>query len=110
MHPTFYMTRVHRPVTRLAAVLSLALAGAGGLAQTPAAPAPPPPPLGRTASEPSQSGQLIENIQVDSASARIDEQRFGGETRRISVAPKGGFPVYEVQPQGGARTWKILGF
>jgi hypothetical protein len=67
-------------------------------------------PLERTVNAPSRTDQLIENIQVDSVSARIDEQRFGGETRSISVAPKGGFPVYDVQPASGLRTWKVLGF
>jgi hypothetical protein len=98
-----------------AGLLGLAGLAASGsvLAQTPATPLPVAAKaalLERTANAPSKSDQLIENIQVDSAGARIDEQRFGGETRSISVAPKGGFPVYDVQPASGLRTWKVLGF
>jgi hypothetical protein len=97
-------------VTVVIGVAGLAAAG-HTLAQTPAKPAAAPAaPVERVANAPSRADQLIENIQVDSPSARIDEQRFGGETRSISVAPKGGFPAYEVQPQSGVRSWKILGF
>ena len=52
----------------------------------------------------------IERIQVEDAGARIDELRVGGETKTITVLPKGGMPVYDVQPVTGARSWKILGF
>lgn len=63
-----------------------------------------------TAQPSSGKEQLIERIHVDDGGSRIDEVRYGGETRSISVAPKGGLPVYDVQPVTGARTWKILGF
>ena len=59
---------------------------------------------------PSSSNQLIERIRVENSEVRIDEVRFGGETRSISVAPKGRFPAYDVQPKTGERTWKILDF
>jgi uncharacterized protein involved in outer membrane biogenesis len=117
MHPFAALLTVSvapRFASRAAAmVIGVAgLAGAGqALAQTPAKPAAAPAaPVERVADTPSRANQLIENIQVDSPSVRIDEQRFGGETRSISVAPKGGFPAYEVQPQSGVRSWKILGF
>ncbi len=61
-------------------------------------------------SNPSSSNQLIERIRVENSEVRIDEVRFGGETRSISVVPKGGFPAYDVQPRTGERTWKILNF
>jgi hypothetical protein len=51
-----------------------------------------------------------ERIQVEDDSARIDELRIGGETRSISVTPKGGMPAYNVAPKTGERTWKVLGF
>ena len=51
-----------------------------------------------------------ENIHVEDAAARIDELRVGGETKRISVQPKGGMPAYQVAPKTGERTWKVLGF
>lgn len=53
---------------------------------------------------------MIERIRVENAEVRIDEVRVGGETRSISVLPKGGFPVYDVKPSTGERTWKVLGF
>lgn len=52
----------------------------------------------------------IEVIQIEDAGARIDELRVGGETKNITVQPKGGMPAYEVQPVTGERRWKILGF
>ncbi len=58
----------------------------------------------------SAANQLIERIQVDDADVRIEETRFGGETRSITVIPKGGFPSYDVRPSTGHSTWKILGF
>jgi hypothetical protein len=61
-------------------------------------------------SSPSSANQLIERIQVESRDVRIDEVRFGGETRSITVTPKGGLPAYDVKPSTGERTWKVLGF
>ena len=58
----------------------------------------------------SAANQLIERIQVDDADIRIEEARFGGETRSITVIPKGGFPAYDVRPSTGRSTWKIFGF
>ena len=79
-----------------------------------------PPGSLNAASPPGKSGadQLIERITVDDGGARISELRFGGETRSITVQPKGGMPAYDVrpisgadiQPTSGTRTWKILGF
>jgi hypothetical protein len=51
-----------------------------------------------------------ERIRVEDAGARIDELRIGGETRTITVTPKGGMPAYDVAPKTGERTWKVLGF
>ena len=58
----------------------------------------------------SKANQLIERISVEDASTRIDEVRFGGQTRSITVQPKGGMPAYDIQPETGARTWKIFGY
>ena len=69
----------------------------------------------------------IEHIRIEDKGSRIDELRVGGETRSITVSPKGGMPAYEVLPSdsnqslvagprnapaasGGTRVWKILGF
>ncbi len=68
---------------------------------------------------------LVERIHVEDASSRIDELRIGGETRTITVSPKGGMPAYDIVPfsasrsaataDGGGtslgnRVWKILSF
>ena len=102
-------------VATLVAVLgcSVSQVWAQSAAQPVAAPAIAARPLPLEApqnSAPSSANQLIERIQVESRDVRIDELRFGGETRSISVAPKGGWPSYDVQPTTGERTWKVLGF
>ncbi len=51
-----------------------------------------------------------ERIQIEDSGARIDELRVGGETKTISVQPKGSLPAYQVEPTSGERSWKILGF
>ena len=58
----------------------------------------------------SKANQLIERITIEDAGSRIDEVRFGGQTKSISVQPKGGMPAYDIQPETGARTWKIFGY
>ena len=74
-----------------------------------------------------RNDQRIERIHIEDSGARIDELRVGGETRSITVAPKGNMPPYEVTPasanrlpsagersinsaSGGTRVWKIFGF
>ncbi|MEY4757495.1 MAG: hypothetical protein RJA34_2393 [Pseudomonadota bacterium] len=61
--------------------------------------------------------QRTERLVVEDADSRIDELRVGGESRKISVTPKGGMPAYEVEPgsqasgqPGASRVWKIFGF
>jgi hypothetical protein len=70
-----------------------------------AEPAPTPPPAPKAAVEP-----RTERIVVEDSSARIDELRVGGQTKQIDVKPKGGMPAYQVHPESGERTWKVLGF
>jgi hypothetical protein len=83
-----------------------ALPAAANLYQMPPrAPLPDGQPLTGSA-----ANQLIERIQVNDADVRIEEARFGGETRSITVIPKGGFPSYDVRPSTGQSSWKILGF
>jgi hypothetical protein len=48
--------------------------------------------------------QRIENIRHEDASARIDELRVGGETKSITVTPKGDMPPYELGTEGGNRS------
>jgi hypothetical protein len=67
-------------------------------------------PLTATSASPNTVEQRIERIQIEDGGARIDELRVGGETKSITVQPKGGMPGYDVQPVTGARSWKILGF
>jgi hypothetical protein len=73
------------------------------------------PPATTTAATPTHATKAppeprSEHIQVEDDAARIDELRVGGETRSISVSPKGGMPAYDVAPKTGERTWKVLGF
>ena len=74
------------------------LAAAAALAEQP--PAQPrdavPPPGGGTE-------QTIERIRHEDAGARIDELRVGGETKNITVSPKGKAPAYEVAPESNNR-------
>ena len=51
-----------------------------------------------------------ERILIEDAGTRINELRVGGETKTITVQPKGGMPSYDVKPDSGERSWKILGF
>jgi hypothetical protein len=103
-----------------AGLLGLACAAAVH-AQAPAASQPAEAPAVATGTE-----QKIERIRVEDAGSRIDELRVGGETRSITVSPKGGAPAYEVQPagnrspaagnregnaaSGGPRVWNVLNF
>lgn len=95
----------------------LVLAALSGFAQTPPAPASSAPKLTEPA-RPAGREPLAERIVIEDGGARINELRIGGETRSITVQPKGGMPAYDVRPisgadtqnTGGARTWKILGF
>ena len=95
----------------------LVLAALSGFAQTPPAPAASAPKLAEPV-RPADREPLAERIVIEDGGARINELRVGGETRSITVQPKGGMPAYDVRPisgadtqnNGGARTWKILGF
>lgn len=80
----------------LAALCSLAAAAA--LAQKPAV-------LPRDVAPPPASGteQKIERIRHEDAGARIDELRVGGETKSITVQPKGDAPAYQVPPESNNR-------
>jgi hypothetical protein len=93
--------------------LAFALLLSSSQAWSQATPAPTPATAGQAAASPSlTSGQesRTERIRLEDEGARIDELRIGGETRTISVTPKGGMPAYDVAPKTGERTWKVLGF
>ncbi len=47
--------------------------------------------------------QRTEQIRHEDAGSRIDELRIGGETRQITVKPKGDAPAYEITPEGSNR-------
>lgn len=91
------------------------------------APAEAPPASQSKPADPAagKTEQKVENIRHEDAGSRIDELRVGGETKNITVKPKGDMPAYEVGPQGGNRNpatnerqggssgaggWKVLGF
>jgi len=94
-----------RQLTSVVAVYLLLFGAAQ--AQTPAAQTPAPAASASTRSTPEQRS---ENIRIEDAGNRIDEVRIGGETRSITVQPKGGMPSYQVAPATGERRWKVLGF
>ena len=48
--------------------------------------------------------QRIETIRHEDAGSRIDELRVGGETKSITVKPKGDMPAYELGTEGGNRS------
>jgi hypothetical protein len=69
--------------------------------------------------------QKIEKIRHEDSGSRIDELRVGGETKSITVKPKGDMPPYELgtgssnrnptatdpaNGKGGSPGWKVLGF
>lgn len=85
-----------RLLRRLLAISCLAAASA--LAQT-AGERP------REVVAPSVSGaeQKIERIRHEDAGARIDELRVGGESKSITVQPKGNAPPYQVPPESNNR-------
>ena len=89
--------RAARLLSRLLPVLGGLAAGAA-LAQAPA-------PLPRDAAPPPARApeQQIERIRHEDAGSRIDELRVGGESRAITVQPKGKAPAYEVPPESNNR-------
>lgn len=93
---------------RSALLFSLSLCCAGlawAQAPSPAGLAPAPASAAKTEVE-----KRTERIHLEDAGSRIDELRIGGETRSITVQPKGAYPSYQIQPVSGERSWKILGF
>lgn len=74
---------------------------------------------------PERGVQRSERLHTEDAGSRIDEERYGGQTRSITVQSKEApVPPYQVRPAGaegyrsreagpgstGPRTWKILDF
>lgn len=69
--------------------------------------------------------QKVERLHVGDEGTSIDEVRYGGQTQSITVQPRG-VKAYDVAPtdgprrraserdggdaNGGARTWRMLGF
>lgn len=98
-------------------LLLLALCAASTTAWAQAA-----PPAQADAANTGERAQRIERLHTEDAGSRIDEQRYGGETRSIDVQSKQAkVPAYQVQPHNprsresgpgstGARTWKVLSF
>ena len=122
----FYNPSMFRISLFIPAVVSICLAAIlPATAQTSPAETRPGAEIAPTTSAKPES--RIKRIHIEDSGTRIDELRVGGETRTITVAPKGGMPAYDLVPatanlspgttersgagaNGGARTWKILGF
>lgn len=85
-----------RPSRLLAALCCVAAAVA--LAQKPAV-------LPRDTAEPPTGAteQKIERIRHEDAGSRIEELRVGGESKSITVQPKGDAPAYQVAPESNNR-------
>jgi hypothetical protein len=73
----------------------------------------------QTSSPVTKSEQSIERIRHEDKGSRIDELRVGGETKSITVSPKGNMPAYEIKVDSANRStsgssgssgWKVLGF
>jgi hypothetical protein len=79
----------------------------GGVVLRPAA---APEPVGAAPSPSGDLNQAIERVRVEGEGVTVNELRVGGETRSISVQPKGNFPAYSVQPRTGERNWKLFDF
>ena len=80
-------------------LLLCSLASAAAFAQAPARlPTPAEAPASKKTSD-----QTIERIRHEDAGSRIDELRVGGETKAITVQPKGNAPAYEVAPDSNNR-------
>ena len=98
----------------LACVLPLCLLLCGVAQAQTAAQTVTSPPTAVPASSPEAMKQAAEqstqHIVVEDASTRIEEVRVGSETKSITVKPKDGMPAYDVAPESGERTWKVLGF
>lgn len=113
--------RFYNGPMRAALLLSLFLGCLGsGLAQ---AQNPATAPAGQDDKPASgKTEQRVENIRHEDAGSRIDELRVGGETKRITVQPKGDAPAYEIAPENANRSpatpererssggWKIKSF
>lgn len=99
-------------------LLPLLLALAAG-----AAAAQQQPLVREPAGEP-RKNQKIERIVVEDGANRVDELRVGGESRNVTVQPKGGGRAYEMLPsdlarqrpenrregQGAPRVWNLGNF
>jgi len=111
-----------RPPTLAVAALSLSLlAPVASFAQAPRSPELTEGPAPRTP----RVEQKVERLHVADEGTSIDEVRYGGQTQSITVQPKGA-KEYDVAPtvgprrraaerdggdaNGGARTWKMIGF
>jgi len=101
----FIYNQIMRSTTLITALL---LACSQAWSQTPSA----APAASDAAPASARTGVNVQpqHIQVEDSAVRIDEVRRGGETQSISVQPKSGMPAYQVAPQTGERTWKVLGF
>lgn len=89
-------------------LLPLLLASHLAWSQTPPPAAPASAPAQRSARPAIDT--RTERIRVEDTDARIDEVRIGGRTQSIEVQPKSSMPAYQVAPETGERSWKVLGF
>lgn len=117
-------------VVAVAACLAT-LAGQGACAA--GAAAPPPPSTAASAVAPMEASELadagepaVRRTIIDDGRARIEELRVRGQLQKVTVAPKGRIPGYEIllgdgahaigddpgtsRGSAGKRVWKVLRF
>ncbi|MES2635251.1 MAG: hypothetical protein V4669_19955 [Pseudomonadota bacterium] len=115
---------MNRPPPLLTAVmLAFALLAPSAWAQT----APAAPLVSESQPLEARKNQKVERIRTEDAAVVIDEVRYAGETRSITVQPKGDMPAYEIQPTdmgrsrpadnrdgmsnaNGRRVWNVFSF
>ncbi len=87
-------------------VLAGALLGLGVVARAADAPPPLPPELPVDApavADRSSNEPVVKRTVIDDSRARIEELRVRGQLQKVTVAPKGNAPSYEVLTGDGSR-------
>jgi hypothetical protein len=100
----------YNAVMRASLLLPLFLAGLSLCQAQTTAPSTAPAGVSRPVPVTTVVEKRTERIRIEDAGSSIDELRVGGETRSITVQPKGDMPSYQVQPGSGQRSWKIAVF
>jgi len=88
---------MRRHLTLIAVLLASLSAASAALAQT-------PPLVAQSQQLDPRQNQKVERIHNEDSAVIIDEVRYAGETRSVTIQPKGNMPEYELTPTDMART------